>query len=81
MTPSAEDCVTLKAEVLIVSQYLIKFGSHSLFCSRDKTDLIFQVTLQDLVIKGLCEFLEGNSSLYIPTLPSLVATGIAVVDK
>ena len=27
------------------------------------------MTLQEHVIKGLCEFIKGNSSLYIPTLP------------
>ena len=48
--------------------------------SRDVTYLICQVTLQVHVIKELCEFMEGNSSLYIPILSSLVATGIVVVD-
>ena len=30
------------------------------------TDLMFHVTLQDQLIKGLCEFMEWSSSLYIP---------------
>ena len=36
--------------------------------------------LARLLIKGLCEFMEGSSLLHIPTLPSLVSTGIVVVD-
>ena len=40
---------------------------------------MFHVTLQDHVIKGLDEFMKIKSSLYIPTLPSLVAIGIVVV--
>ena len=35
--------------------------------------------MQDHVIKGLYEFMEESSSLYIPTLSSLVATDIVEV--
>ena len=60
--------------------HLAKFGGHRLCCRRYTTDLIFDVTFSDHVIKGLCEFMEGSSSLYKPKLSSLLATGIAVVD-
>ena len=36
---------------------------------------ICYVTLQDHVIKRSSDFIEGNSSLYLITLASLVATG------
>ena len=57
-----------------------KFSDHKLCNSRDITDLIFHVTLYHHVIKEPCDLMEGNSSLYKPTLPSLVAIGIVVVD-
>ena len=41
---------------------------------------IFHVTLQYHIIKGLCEFTKGRPLLFIPILPSLVATGIVLVD-
>lgn len=44
----------------------------------DITNLVFHVTLQEHVIKVLCEFMEGSSLLY--TLPNLVAACIASVD-
>lgn len=55
-----------------------KFGGHRP-CRVDMTDLIFYVILQDHVIEGLCDFVEGSSSLYILTLSSLVVRGIVVV--
>ena len=67
-------------KLLIVSYHLAKLVDHRPGCSRDITDLIFHVTLQDHVIKELCEFMEGSSSLHIPTLPSLAATRIMIVD-
>ena len=48
--------------------------------SRDITDQIFQVTWQDHLIKGSCNFMGGSSSLCIPTLPSSVTIGTVVVD-
>ena len=62
------------------SNKLIKFGDHRPSGSRDITDLVFHVTLQDHVIKGPCDFMDRSSSLYIPTLPSLVTINIVVVD-
>ena len=38
------------------------------------------MTLQDHLIKGSGDFMEQNSSLYIPTLPKLIAIDIVLVD-
>ena len=38
------------------------------------------MTLQDHVIKGSGDFMEGKSSLYIPTLPKLIVIDIALMD-
>ena len=67
-------------KLLIVSHHLAKSGSHRHCCSGDITDLKFHVTLQDSMIKGLCEFMEESTLLYIPKLPSSVDTAIVVVD-
>ena len=67
-------------KLLLLSHHLAKFGDHRPCCSRDITDLLFHVTLQDDVIKGLCEFMVGSSKLYIPTLLCLVATNIVAMD-
>ena len=64
----------------MVSHHLAKFGGHCPLGSRDITDLIFHVTLQDHVIKEPCDFMGGSSSLYIPNQPSLVVISIVVVD-
>ena len=37
---------------------------------------MFHVTLQDHVVKELCEFIEGSLFLYILTKQSFVATGV-----
>ena len=55
------------------------FGEHSHCDSGDLTYLICHVTLQDYVIKGSCDFMEGSSTFYGTTLPSLVATRILLV--
>ena len=46
----------------------------------DIADLIFSLNFKYHVIKGPCEFMEGGSSLYILTLPSLRAIGIVIMD-
>ena len=56
------------------------FGGRSYCSSEDIMKLIGHVTLQDHVIKGPCDFMEGSSPLYIPKLQSLVAMRIVVVD-
>ena len=58
-----------------MDHHLAKFGDHRHCCSRDIADLMFHVTLQDHVIKLLCDFIERNTSLYITSLPNLVAIG------
>ena len=63
-----------------LTHYLAKFVCHRPRGSRDITGLIFDVTLLGQAIKGSCDFMEGGSSLYIPTLASLVAISIVVVD-
>ena len=63
-----------------LSCYLVKFGDHRPSGSRDITGLVFHVTLQDHVIRGPCDFMDRSSSLYIPTLLSLVTINIVVVD-
>ena len=42
--------------------------------------LICYATLQDHMVKGSSEFMEGSSSLYVTTLSCLVAIGIVVVE-
>ena len=41
-------------KLLIVRHYLPKFGGHRPYCSKDITDIILQVILQNHMIKGLC---------------------------
>ena len=43
-------------------------------------NLRFLINLQDHVIKGSCDFVQGTSSLYTPTLPNLVAAGFVVEE-
>ena len=58
---------------LIISDHFAKFNGHRSCGSRDTAAKIVYVTLQDHVIKVSGEFMEENSSLYIPTLPKLIA--------
>ena len=70
--PSVRNC---GLKLLTVSHHLAKFGSYRPCCRIDIRELIFHMTLREHAIKGLCEFMKGSSSLHIPTLPSLAATG------
>ena len=63
-------------KLFIVSHHLAKSGGYKSCGSRDTLDLVFHMTLQDRVIKGPCDVMEGISSLYTPNLPSLLPTGI-----
>ena len=65
---------------LIVSHHFAKFGGHRLCGGSDTTAKIIYKTLQDHMIKGYGDFVEGNSSLYFPTLPKLVAIDIVLID-
>ena len=47
--------------------------------SSDTAAKIFYVTLQDYVIKGSGDFMEGNSSLHIPILPKLIVIDIVLM--
>ena len=49
--------------LLIVTHHLTKFGSHRPCGSKDTTDLMFLVSLQNHRIKGIYNFMEGSSSL------------------
>ena len=42
--------------------------------------LICQVTSPNYFFEGLCNFMSGNSSLYVTTMPSLVSIGIVIVE-
>ena len=58
--------VWLYGWLLIVRHNPAKFGSHTSYGSRDKTDLIFHLTLQGHLIKGSYDFMKVSSSLYVP---------------
>ena len=65
---------------LTVSHYYAKFyGPRPRGNSDTATNMIY-VTLQDHLIKGSGDFEEGNSSLYIPTLPKLIIIDIVFMD-
>ena len=53
---------------------------HHFANSSDAETKIVYMTLQDHVVKGSDEFMEGNSSLYIPNLPKWIAIDIALID-
>ena len=55
-------------------------GGHWLSTSGDIKYLICHVTSQNYVIEGSCNFMSASSSLYVTTLPNLVAIGIVVVE-
>ena len=65
---------------LILSRHLAIFACHRTCGSRDTTNLNFRLIMQNHVIKGLCDFMEGNSLLSISNMPRLVPIGIAVTD-
>ena len=65
---------------LILSHHFVKFSGHRPCASGDTSAKIFYVTLQDHVIKGSGDFMEGNSLLHIPTLPKLIAIDIVLMD-
>ena len=48
---------------VIVTHHLAKFNGHRSCGSRDMY-LICDVALQDRVIEGPCDFMEGSTSLY-----------------
>ena len=65
---------------LIVSHHFVKFSGHRPCGSGGKAAKIVSVDLQGHVIKRSGDFIEGKSSLYIPTLPKLIAIDILLID-
>ena len=64
---------------LIVSHHFPKFCGHRLCGSSNTAPKIVYISLQDHVIKGSGDFMEGNPSLYTPTLPKLIAIDIMLM--
>ena len=65
---------------LIVSHNFIKFSGHRSCGSSDAAAKIVYVTLQDHMIKESGDFMEGNSWLYIPNLPKLIAIDTVLMN-
>ena len=65
---------------LIASHLFAKFSDLRPGGSSDKAAKIVYVTLREHLIKESGDFMEGNSSLYIPTLPKLIAIDIELMD-
>ena len=67
-----------RLKFLMVSHHFAKFSGHRPFGSSDTAAKILYVILQDL-IKVSGDFMEGTSSLHIPTLPKLIAISIVLM--
>lgn len=81
MWPSVYSAVWLFAwKALIVTDHIAKFHGHGACSNWDIKYLICHVALQDYVIKGSSDFMEGSSSLHITTLSHLVAIDILVME-
>ena len=65
---------------LIASHLFAKFGGLRPSGSSDKAAKIVYVTLREHLIKESGDFMEGNSSLCILTLPKLITIDIEVMD-
>ena len=65
---------------MIVTHHFSKRCGHTRCGSSDTAAKIVYMTLQDHVIKGSGDFMEGQSSLYIPILPKLIAIDIMLMD-
>ena len=75
----SRDLLTLRKRATHCN-HTARFGDRSHSGSGDITCLIRQVTLQDHVIKGCFEFMEGSISLYVTTVSGLMARGIVTVE-
>ena len=64
----------------IVSNHLAKFIDRRSFGSSGIAGRIIEVNLNGHVIKGFDNFIEGNSSLYIPTVPKLIVRDIVLMN-
>ena len=49
-------------------------------CCSDTAAQIFYVAFQEHVVKGSGDFMEGNSSLYVPTLSILMVIDTVLMD-
>ena len=65
---------------LVVSHHFAKFNGHRTFGSSDAAAEILYLILQDHVIKVSGDFVEGNFSSHISTLPKLIAINIVLMD-
>ena len=65
---------------LIASHLFAKFSGFRPVGSSDTAAKIVYMTLREHLIKKSGDFLEGNSTLYIPTLPKLIAIDIELMD-
>ena len=75
---SSEICC--KSWTRFLSHHFINFRGYSPYGSSGIANKIASMTLQDHVNKGSGDFMEGNSSLYIPTLLKLIAIDIMIMD-
>ena len=64
----------------MVSHHLVMFGGYCSIAIGYIKYLICHVTLQNYLIEGSSNFMSGNSSWYVTTLPSLVSIGILVLE-
>ena len=60
--------------------HFAKFSGHRPCGSSDTAATTIYVILQDHVIKGSGNFMEGNSSLYILIVQKLIAIDISLMD-
>ena len=63
-----------------ISHHFATFSSHEPCGSSNAAAKIVYRTLEDLMIKGSGDFMEGKLSLYIPTLPILITIDIVLMD-
>ena len=66
-------------KLFIICNRHAKFGDRGHYGSGDLTYLTCHMTFENHVTKGSCDFMKGNSSLYITILPDLAAISIMVV--
>ena len=64
----------------MASHNFAMFVGHWSDASESITSLVFRVTSEDHVSEGSHDFMGGSSSLYVTTLPSLIAVGNVVVE-
>ena len=70
----------IQDKMVLISSLICKFDDHSPCDGSDLTHLICHLILKGNFVKRSCDFFEGISSLYLTTLPNLVAVVIMVVE-